>query len=194
MNLPWKPAKYLDQRGKETVKENPNRGMWASATCTYWTDNFSKVFFVRRGNMDIPVCPECGSVGAISSHATFEAMLLEMEKKGNIGWGTFVLALKETCQGKGKNLLAKYREKFGGSDDEGKYGQIWTAKKNFHPGEPVFLLRGTDPCASLALQQYAIACFNAKCSAEHQDGIKRAIERLEAWQKANPELVKERPD
>jgi hypothetical protein len=77
---------------------------------------------------------------------------------------------------------------------EGKYGIITTEKKQFHPGEPVFLLRATDPLAPLAIFKYATICADAGCSPEHVQAVNDHGQRIEKWQKANPALVKQLPD
>lgn len=81
-----------------------------------------------------------------------------------------------------------------GTAVEGKYGLILTEKKTFHPGEPVFLLRATDPKAPATIRRYAGLCREINCSGEHIDACLNHALRVEAWQLVNPTLVKERPD
>jgi hypothetical protein len=77
---------------------------------------------------------------------------------------------------------------------EGKYGIITAEKKFFHPGEPVFLLRATDPLAPKAVRTYALMCRENGCEQDHIDASYRHAERIEEWQRENPELVKKLPD
>ena len=77
---------------------------------------------------------------------------------------------------------------------EGKYGIITAEKKQFHENEPVFLLRGTDPLAVEAIREYAFACHKAGCAEEHCNAAWDHAKRMEDWQDAHPELVKELPD
>lgn len=77
---------------------------------------------------------------------------------------------------------------------EGKYGVITAEKKQFHPGEPVFLLRATDVLAPAAIWQYLLICQEAGCSTEHCEAILRHHDRIVQWQRDNPALVKKRPD
>lgn len=77
---------------------------------------------------------------------------------------------------------------------EGKYGVITAERKQFHPGEPVFLLRATDPFAAKAVREYASICDANGCTLTHIRAIVSHAERIEAWQQANPELVKSLPD
>lgn len=77
---------------------------------------------------------------------------------------------------------------------EGKYGAISASRKEFHPGEPVFILRATDPIAASAIEHYAVLCEGAKCNPEHVLAATGHANRIREWQKRNPHLVKERPD
>lgn len=77
---------------------------------------------------------------------------------------------------------------------EGKYGTITTTGKQFHPGEPVFILRATDPLAPDAIREYADLCEDWACAKDHVDAVLDHADRIEEWQKANPTLVKKLPD
>ncbi len=77
---------------------------------------------------------------------------------------------------------------------EGKYGEITTTGKPLHPGEPVFLFRATDPLAVAAIRNYATQCHFAGCDPEHVAAVRAHANRIAAWQKANPDLVKKLPD
>lgn len=52
--------KYLTLAGKKTISTDPKRGVWYSANCYYWTDDWSKL---KLRNGRIPCCPECGTPG-----------------------------------------------------------------------------------------------------------------------------------
>lgn len=77
---------------------------------------------------------------------------------------------------------------------EAKYGEITTTGKQLYPGEPVFLLRGTDPLAPAAIRNYAVHCSFAGCDREHVAAVNAIADRIEEWQKASPDLVKKLPD
>lgn len=77
---------------------------------------------------------------------------------------------------------------------DGKYGEVTCSGKQLHPGEPVFLLRATDPLAPVAVENYAARCKFAGCDPEHVAAAHRHAARIRAWQEANPELVKKLPD
>jgi len=76
---------------------------------------------------------------------------------------------------------------------DGKYGEITSSKKEFHPGEPVFLLRAQDPIAPEAVDEYAMLCRSAGCHPEHVAAVIRHGDRIRDWQRAHPDLVKSRP-
>lgn len=77
---------------------------------------------------------------------------------------------------------------------EGKYGIITAEKKQFHPGEPVFLLRATDPLAADAVEDYASRCVAARCENDHVVAVFQHADRIRKWQQENPSLVKKLPD
>jgi hypothetical protein len=77
---------------------------------------------------------------------------------------------------------------------EGKYGEITATGKKFHPGEPVWLFRSTDPFAPDALDDYAGRCDAAGCDSAHVQAAVDAAERMREWQFQNPDLVKQLPD
>lgn len=78
--------------------------------------------------------------------------------------------------------------------DEGKYGKITSSEVKFHPGEPVFLLRATDPFAANLVIEYARRCEREGCDKQHIDNAFDHAMRIAAWQRENPELVKPLPD
>ena len=76
---------------------------------------------------------------------------------------------------------------------DGKYGAITTERKELHPGEPVFLLRATDPVAPMAIREYAFNCERRGCDPEHVAAAVRHAQRMEEWQEQNADLVKDKP-
>ncbi len=71
-----------------------------------------------------------------------------------------------------------------------KYGEITATNRQFHPGEPVFLLRSQDILAPTQVAEYAAACRDAGCTEEHCKGVLQAAEAMHKWQTENPGLVK----
>lgn len=76
----------------------------------------------------------------------------------------------------------------------GKYGEIKTERKKFHPGEPIFLLRSTDPFAPQAIIDYARRCERDGAAKAMVDEVFDHAMRVAEWQRENPELVKPLPD
>lgn len=77
---------------------------------------------------------------------------------------------------------------------EDKYGHVITTLGKFHEGEPLFLLRATDPIVPQLIEEYARQAEQIGCS---PDFVKSARDRAQAirdWQTANPNLVKTKPD
>jgi len=77
---------------------------------------------------------------------------------------------------------------------EAKYGWIQSTVKKFHPNEPIFILRATDPLASLAVALYAQLCQSTGCDLTHVADTHKQASRIKAWQEENPTLVKPYPD
>jgi hypothetical protein len=77
---------------------------------------------------------------------------------------------------------------------EGKYGLIFSTKKQFHPGEPVFILRATDPDAPSTLLDYVARVSRRGCTHGHLQAALGHYERMLEWQGKNSALVKARAD
>ena len=76
----------------------------------------------------------------------------------------------------------------------GKYGAITAEKKQFHHGEPLFLIRATDPDA-VEILTHAAACYAMRGSPPEQvTATMAAADRIQAWQAANPDRVKKAAD
>lgn len=75
-----------------------------------------------------------------------------------------------------------------------KYGTITSSTKRFHEGEPIFLIRSTDPYAVTAIQQYAGLCQERGVPLEFCKEISKFSDEVAKWQRENPALVKDKPD
>lgn len=71
-----------------------------------------------------------------------------------------------------------------------KYGKVYAEKKEFHPDEPVFILRAQDLFAAAAIDDYAERCANAGCSLSHCKEAAVAAAEFRDWQLKNKNLVK----
>jgi hypothetical protein len=78
---------------------------------------------------------------------------------------------------------------------EGKYGLIFSTKKQFHPGEPIFILRGTDPDSPQVIgRDYVDRVIDRGCDAAHVKAALDHADRMLKWQQRNPSLVKAKAD
>lgn len=75
-----------------------------------------------------------------------------------------------------------------------KMGEVTSSEKEFHEGEPVFVIRAQDPLATQAIMAYRDICINNGCNTAHIDAIENARDAVDNWQTDNDELVKDRPD
>jgi hypothetical protein len=90
-------TKFQDAYGQSTTQDNPNRQMWYSVRCTYWTDNWSKLKTTGPG---IPVCPVCGSPGYQSDYNQFDKSAKRYNDQAMEGYYIFLQEVKERCLGK----------------------------------------------------------------------------------------------
>ncbi len=104
---------------------------------------------------------------------------------------TMILGLSGVTGG---YLLNRVVRKIPTTPIDSKYGRVTVENKTFHPDEPVFLLRATDPLTVKMVREYAERCVVAGCDATHVADAFAHAHRIEAWQQANPALVKKRPD
>ena len=73
---------------------------------------------------------------------------------------------------------------------EGKYGLVTCSNKQFHPGEPVFILRATDLLAPEVIYHYAAVCRKAGCDEAYVHAAIDHAHRIHTWQSRNRHLVK----
>ncbi len=104
---PAKPAEYFKFNSHvPTTADDPERGIWYSASCGYWTDDWSKLATIGPA---IPCCPKCGCPGM---HCTAEEWLggaATFEVKGMSRYLECVTMHKERCFGRGWNGLEFYK-------------------------------------------------------------------------------------
>ena len=92
--------------GEPTTHQDPERGLWYGARCTFWTDDWNRVTGVGPG---IPCCPHCGSPGMqITAKDWFDGAA-RFQREGNTGYVIFLAQSRETCH-RGKGFLAWYKE------------------------------------------------------------------------------------
>lgn len=98
---------YIDTHGIPVSVNDPLREMWYSATCCYWTDDWSKL---KKFGPGIPCCPQCGSPGMQSMYKHWHEGAIKHDKK-EPGYSTFLQDVKEKCFGRGKGIGALWKMK-----------------------------------------------------------------------------------
>lgn len=89
-----KKGKYIDVDGKPVPKGSARALVWYSATCSYWTDDWSKLALSGPG---IPVCPHCQSPGYQDTVANFQRGAEQFQGAGNPGYVHFLIRRIEQC-------------------------------------------------------------------------------------------------
>jgi hypothetical protein len=87
-----------------------------------------------------------------------------------------------------QNTIA-YKEVWGEADT-GKYGRVRVEGKEFLPGEPIFIIRGTDSAAADILYDIERRYGQSGNPQELREAISRRVAAVLAWQQANPTHVK----
>jgi hypothetical protein len=75
-----------------------------------------------------------------------------------------------------------------------KYGVITSTSKEFHEGEPLFIIRAIDPLALMAVNIYAQLALDRGCSDAFLKSLQERADEILIWQRENPDLVKRCPD
>lgn len=86
---------YRKANGQPTTQDDPERLMWYSARCTYWTDDWSKL--VLSTGSRIPCCPNCGSPGFQGEMEPWIESAIAYADT-NPGYYQFLLGVKEACK------------------------------------------------------------------------------------------------
>jgi hypothetical protein len=93
-------SSYLNTHGQPTTANDPQRMMWYSSQCSYWTDDWDNL---KKFGPGIPCCPHCGCPGmqTMVLHWNNGASELDKEEPGYI---SFLQDVKEKCYGKGVSI------------------------------------------------------------------------------------------
>jgi hypothetical protein len=73
---------------------------------------------------------------------------------------------------------------------DSRFGSITSSKVKFHNGEPVFLIRGTDPLAAKTMINYARQAERDGADKGVVDEIFDHAMTIAEWQRHNSDLVK----
>lgn len=88
-------SQYRDLQGRKTNATDPNRMVWSSARCTFWTDDWDKLR--AYNSTGIPCCPHCGSPGYESIYQSWKRSVERYDKEVREGFATFLQEMKEKC-------------------------------------------------------------------------------------------------
>lgn len=89
--------KTLDRYGNSVKPTDPNRMLWYSAGCGYWTDDWDRVTPKENDQgFSIPRCPECHRPGFETEADKWERGAAEHDA-AEPGYAAFLNANKEKC-------------------------------------------------------------------------------------------------
>lgn len=86
---------FVTLQGSVTVSDDPQRAVWYSTNCHYWTDNWTKLRLVMHG---LPVCLGCGSPGLQATFAPWWKAAEQHEQAGHPGYCERLKSWKEKCE------------------------------------------------------------------------------------------------
>lgn len=105
--------KYMTLQGRECGKRDPERGVWYSTLCGYWTDDWEKLGSSRSGGLltikapngevakvtapGFPVCPRCGAPGMQATYGEWIEAAEKYESEGHPGYVEGLVSGRETC-------------------------------------------------------------------------------------------------
>lgn len=88
---------YHRDDGTQTTVDDPKRLLWHSATCTFWTDDWSLLALAGPG---IPCCPDCESPGYQTTAEKWDEGVSAADKQ-RPGYMRLVHRWKGICRGHG---------------------------------------------------------------------------------------------
>ncbi len=100
-------SKYQRLRdGEVTTADDPDRGIWYSVGCGFWTDEWDQLKTVGPG---IPCCPTCKAPGMQATAKDWLGGAEEYEAAGNLRYVEFLQTLKNNCSGRGFQPLEAHK-------------------------------------------------------------------------------------
>ena len=97
--------KYVTSSGEKTTEDDPNRLIWYSAGCGYFTDNWH---LLKSAN-GIPICPKCGCPGMQVEAEKWDEGVFKYDK-GNPGYLAFCKNNKEKCMKQDGGFLKAFEK------------------------------------------------------------------------------------
>lgn len=91
--------------GVATTADDPERGVWYSIGCGYWTDDWTALGETKLG---IPVCPRCGCPGMIIAYNHWMYAAEMHQGSGHPRYVEWLKTRKNVCGGRGYALNIEY--------------------------------------------------------------------------------------
>jgi hypothetical protein len=98
--------KYRTLHGTRVDADNPDRGIWYSAGCTFWTDDWNQLDATPGG---IPCCPYCRCVGMQTTAEAWFGGVARFQAEGNPGYVNFIAQSGQQCR-RPMGFMAWYKE------------------------------------------------------------------------------------
>ncbi len=93
--------------GQATTVDDPKRGIWYSAHCGFWTDDWTTLKAMPVG---IPCCPDCGCPGMQTNAEDWHGGADRFQAEGNPRYTEFLALRKEKCGGRGFGFMSAYKD------------------------------------------------------------------------------------
>ncbi len=87
--------KHLTATGQATIATDPNRLIWYSSNCSFWTDDWGQIAKVGG----IPCCPTCQAPGFQTTAQEWEFGISTYDKV-KPGYSVWLNGLKGCCHGR----------------------------------------------------------------------------------------------
>lgn len=92
--------KYQSDKGLPTTADDPNRMVWHSLNCGFWTDEWDTLGSTSKGFGGIPICPTCGYPGMMTTAKDWNKGT-ELYDAAKPGYKEFIDQTKGVCFGRG---------------------------------------------------------------------------------------------
>jgi len=79
-------------------------------------------------------------------------------------------------------------------ESNSRFGEVKSSRVKFHSGEPIFVVRGSDPFATGTIIEYARRCEREGAAREVVDEVFDLAMRVAEWQRQHPDLVTPLPE
>lgn len=101
-------SKHVRLDGKGTHENDPLRGIWYSAQCSYWTDDWDALSLIDGR---IPCCPDCKSVGMQTTARDWFQGAEIFQAQGNPEYVEWINKIKGSCIGRGVSITFLWNQR-----------------------------------------------------------------------------------